>query len=127
MKSHAKGTLLARLTLVLSRKTGRVPIAVMTHRSFKFFQRHAQEQLELGDVAAGRRDSGARLMPGRHQTAEEKKEGAQYAHCRSAGLPATESSCTLRALYTSFLQLSNAHSHPAWDTANNVRRWELVH
>ena len=126
MESHAKGTFLARLTLVLSRKTGRIPIAVMTDRSFKFFQRHAQEQLELGDVA-GRRDSGARLMPGRHQTAEEKKESAQYAHCRPAGLPATESSCTLRALYTSFLQLSNAIPYPAWDTANNVRRWELVY
>ncbi len=72
MESHAKGTLLARLTPVLSRKTGRVPIAVMTDRSFKFFQRHAQEPLELGEVA-GRGDRGARLVPGRQQTAEEKK------------------------------------------------------
>ena len=72
MESHAKGTFLARLTLVLSRKTGRIPIAVMTDRSFKFFQWHAQEQLELGEVA-GRRGPGARLVPGRHQTAEEKK------------------------------------------------------
>lgn len=126
MEGDAKGAFLARPILVLIRNAGRVLVAVMTDRSFEFFQRHAQEPLELGKVA-GRKGCGACLMPGRHQTAEEKKEGAQNAHCRPAASSATEGSCTLRALYTSLLQLSNAHSLPPSDWTNNVRPCELVH
>ncbi len=126
MESDAEGAFLARPILFLIRDAGRVPVAVMTDRSFKFFQRRAQEPLELGKIAE-RRSRGACLMPGRHQTAEEKKEGAQDAHRRLAASPATESSRTACALYTSLLQLSKAHFPPPSDRTINVRPCELVH
>ena len=119
MESDAEGTILARLSSVMIRDTGGVLVAVMTDRSFEFFQRHAQEQLELGDVA-GRGGRGTCL------TTKKKKESTQYAHRRTAAPAAKQSSCTACALYTSFLKLSMTHPYPAWDTANNVRPCELV-
>ncbi len=106
MESHADGAFLARLTLAMIRNTGGFPVAVMTDRSF--VQLRARERLELGEVA-GSRNRGACLMPGRHQTGEQKKEGAQDGHCRPAVSQASEGSCTPCALYTSLLQLSQAH------------------
>ena len=73
MKSDAEWTIFARLTLVMIRNAGCVPVAVTADRNFQFFQLHAKEQLQLGEVAGCSR-RGACLMPGRHQ-ATEKKEG----------------------------------------------------
>jgi len=114
MKSDAEGTILARLTLVMIRDAGCVPVAVMTDRRFQFFRLHVGELQRLGEVGGHSRRS-ACLMPRSHQATEKKKKGTQYAHCRPAAKSATKASTgPACVLYTSSPRLSKAHSVPPW-------------